>query len=294
MKRRGFTLVELLAVVTIMGVILLISVPNITKQLKKTNSNKYSEFVEDIFLATESYITSYRDSIDLSTGVDNISVERLVKAGYFKSTTINPKTNKKVNINSYVIVSLNDDGTFEYKYIDEDISVCINENKKDNGDTFYYCDPGDGNSRKFYLLKKSSDEMVLIMDKNLGNFTSYDSAISYLKDVTKNWYNVDVIMPSGADMAQYLKIDGWSSSSEAKSIESGMLNDNLNCSLNSCSEKVDNKNLSSTVLGYWVNSYIDDYAWVVTYNKFNKVLKTDTGYGVRPIIIVRNGNVVSE
>ena len=57
--KKGFTLVELLAVVTIMGVILLISVPNITKQLKKTNSNRYSEFVEDLFLATESYLVEH-------------------------------------------------------------------------------------------------------------------------------------------------------------------------------------------------------------------------------------------
>lgn len=285
--KKGFTLVELLAVVTIMGVILLISVPNITKQLKKTNSNRYSEFVEDLFLATESYLVEHNNSIDLSNGEKSISVEKLVKSGYFKSTTINPKTNKKVNLESYVIASLNSDNTYKFKYIDSQINICSIQNEIEDGNHVYYCDPGDGSTRRFYLINENSDEIVLLLDRNIGEFTEYESSLLYLEDNTKNWYNVVVRMPSGSDIMTVLNNNTWSYNSDNISINSSVLNSNTSCYMNLCTEKINNKKNDSLVLGYWVNTDLNDNAWVINNNEFKKVFKKENGYGVRPIIIVK-------
>lgn len=291
MMKKGFTLIELLAVITIMGIILLISVPNITKSMKKTTSNQYAEFVGDIFLAAESYIAKYNDSFDLSSGDKTISVERLIKAGYFKSTTINPKTGEKVNVDSYVIVSLNSQDSYSYTYVDENQAVCSSKEQVEGGNDIYYCDPGDGELRKFYLIEQLDDEMVLILDRNIGSFTQYDDTLSYLEENTKNWYDVEVSMPT---VSQLLSSIGYSSDISSGNIEisSNFLNINTDCDINICTEKVDSKKSSGTVLGYWVNN--PESSWVVSGNSLKQVSKTDTGYGVRPIITIKNRIELSE
>ena len=53
--KKGFTLVELLGVISIMAVILLLSVPAVTNILKKATESEYYSFEENVFLATEAY-----------------------------------------------------------------------------------------------------------------------------------------------------------------------------------------------------------------------------------------------
>ena len=50
-KRNGFTLIEILAVIIILGIILLIVVPSVTDYIQKS---KREEFVETLFNALES------------------------------------------------------------------------------------------------------------------------------------------------------------------------------------------------------------------------------------------------
>lgn len=292
--KKGFTLVELLAVITIMGIILLITVPNVTKNLKQTNSNQYAEFVSDIFLATESYITSNSNSFNLNDGDKTISVEKLIKSGYFKSTTINPKTNKKVNINSYVIVSLNSDNTYKYTYVDESQPVCSKQNQMEDGNFIYYCDPGDGETRMFYLIEKNEDETILILDRNIGESVDYDSALKYLEENTKKWYDVEVSLPTGEQISLLLNYANWDYSSDNVNLNINTLNINTNCNSDSCTEKVNSKNVSYEVLGYWVHTALSDNAWVVSNSEFKKVFKTDQGYGIRPVITIKNRIELSE
>ena len=46
--KKGFTMVELLAVFTIMGVIMLLSIPHITSLLKKNSEQSYETFLSNI------------------------------------------------------------------------------------------------------------------------------------------------------------------------------------------------------------------------------------------------------
>lgn len=120
MNKKGFTLIELLGVFTLLALILLVVIPSMTGMLKKQRENAYYGFLDDLFLATEAYIQSH-DDYDLSNAgqVVYVKIEDVVKAKFFRSTTINPRTNEKVNVNHYVKITVNEDHTFDYAYVEE-------------------------------------------------------------------------------------------------------------------------------------------------------------------------------
>ena len=45
MNKKGYTLIELLAVLSIIAVILLIAVPSVTKQITGIEDNNYKQFI---------------------------------------------------------------------------------------------------------------------------------------------------------------------------------------------------------------------------------------------------------
>lgn len=118
MGKKGYTLIELLAVLSIMAVILLIAVPSITKQLSSIEDNNYTQFKQNIYLAAESYINANPTDfakLKEDNGEACIDVENLVKDGWLKSTMNNPKTNDKIAIDSSVKV-ININGEYNYTY----------------------------------------------------------------------------------------------------------------------------------------------------------------------------------
>ena len=119
MNKKGYTLIELLAVLSIIAVILLIAVPSVTKQITGIEDNNYKQFKQNIYLAAESYINSKPDeffNLKEDNGEACIDVEYLVYEGWIKSTTVNPKTNEKVSLNSSIkIVNIN--GEYRYTYM---------------------------------------------------------------------------------------------------------------------------------------------------------------------------------
>ena len=304
MKQKGFTFIELLAIITIMGIILLISVPNITKQLKQNSSNEYNQFTSDLFLATESYITSYMDAFGLNEVGESkkISIERLVKNGYVKSTTINPKTNEKINLNAYVLVTLNENKTYHYTYVDDTMVICVlYENLAPEISEYakgvvYKCDPGDGKNRFFYVLNENTDTVDLIMEKNIGKNVLATNAQSYLDDVTKKWSNVNVSLPDASKIANALNVDNWSFDSSESNNLPAWLHVNLSCKINSCTEKISGGKNENTTYGYWTNASSADLAWKIEYN--NNVSSFSTAsiqeedkYGIRPVITVFKSNI---
>lgn len=294
MREKGFTFIELLAIITIMGIILLISVPNITKQLKQSSANEYNQFTSDLFLATESYITNYIDTLGLKEVGESkkIQVERIVKNGYFKSSTVNPKTNKKINLNAYVLVTLNEDKTYHYTFIDETMTICTSTTSYEKGNLIK-CDPGDGEYRNFYILNENTDTIDLIMDRNIGKNTRAENAKSYLEEVTKKWSNVSVSLPDASKIASAINIDNWSFESVESTNLPAWLYGNLSCEIDSCSEKVKGTKGTSVTYGYWTSAASDTVAWKIDYNpSFSTNAKDEENmYGIRPVITVYKSTI---
>ena len=119
MKKKGFTLVELIGVLVILGLIASFSVPALTKTMKESSEKQYENYVKNITLAAENYFHSETDGT--LNGKYFIKLKTLIDAGYWKKEN-NPKTNKETDENLTVMISKNDDGTEKYDLLDMDVT----------------------------------------------------------------------------------------------------------------------------------------------------------------------------
>lgn len=127
---KGFTLVELLAVIAIMGMLAVIMVPTISGVIEENKTNSLSNLKNSIKSSARAYISDNRYEISLESSCTNstseknitsiagesiteskITVELLIEKEYLKSNSddiINPKTNNPISANgSYIIVKYN-------------------------------------------------------------------------------------------------------------------------------------------------------------------------------------------
>ena len=115
---KGFTLVELLAVIAIMGMLAVIMVPTISGVIEENKKNNSANLKNSIKSSARAYISDNRYEIKLDNNscnnntrniisIDNtsisdskITVKLLVDKGYLKSNSgniINPETNNPIN-----------------------------------------------------------------------------------------------------------------------------------------------------------------------------------------------------
>ena len=113
--KKGFTLVELLAVLVILGVITLVAVPSVITTNQKSVENEYNEFKKTVENAAEIYMETH---IDQKPGVGetkSISVKVLKDAGFINSNLTNPKTKNVISDDDTISVK-KENGTITYTY----------------------------------------------------------------------------------------------------------------------------------------------------------------------------------
>lgn len=96
MKARGFTLVELLAVIVILGLIALVAVPAITGLLKSGKDDLAETQKLNVETAAKNWASSPQNAMSLPSGSDSICVKlsTLQEQGYIDMDLKNPKTGK--------------------------------------------------------------------------------------------------------------------------------------------------------------------------------------------------------
>ena len=120
MKNKGFTLVEILGVMTLLAVIFALVYPNVIHMLDQGKQAEYEEYQNDIFLATEAYLNSDVSMSSSLNGVgDEVSIPfvTLLESGFLSSSIVDPRTGHNVveqANDKRVIVTKVADGTFSY------------------------------------------------------------------------------------------------------------------------------------------------------------------------------------
>lgn len=117
MKNKGFTLVELIAIILVLSIILTVGFTTLSNSLENSNDRKYQTMIKNLEMATEEYVNLpgvYRKVDEkLKEGKRvTIDITDLVNAEVIDQIPTNPKTKKEIT--GYIIVEKNSNNELIY------------------------------------------------------------------------------------------------------------------------------------------------------------------------------------
>ncbi len=151
MNKKGFTLVELLVVIVIIGVLSIIIIPSVLNINSSINERLYSDKKEKIETAAQLYANNHEELFNGTSQV-KIFVSELVKSNYFTADQKTGSSNCQVKIESSSNLEDNND-------TDPAVGCVINPtNKKSmNHDYVILTKQGAGVTAQFYSVTDGAD-----------------------------------------------------------------------------------------------------------------------------------------
>ena len=214
-NKKGFTLTELLAVITILAAIALITAPIIVNTINESRESTNTVSATNYIRAVDTTIrTETLDDLVVEDGFYKIANDGNICLNELKNgkcigekLKITAKGNKPIKGN----VTIEDDEVTRATIIYDEFTVELNY----DGKTEYFpvakkyelgeevvFNPGD-ESRTWNVIGEDTDTVTLMLNQNLGNNVQwYDAtlngygpvtALNYLNTLTTNWTNVDPI-----------------------------------------------------------------------------------------------------
>ena len=316
MKKRGFTLIELLAVIVVLAIIALIATPIVMNVIKKANEGAAERSADNYVKAVETLIATEKlDGTPLVDGEYTINTDgKLKKDGkeYEVEVSGTKPVGGKVVIEGGKIVKESStidytDYTVTYSDGKANAEAKTEETKKlmtladcdlKEGQTAlaigaaYDCDPGDGVTRTFYLLEKTTSMVSLIMDRNIAGPVAWNedggaevtTALTALNNATAGWSNVNVSLPTYDQLNSFWnsESDEITSDSEYSWLISGL----------------EHPKDGGYPLAYWTSTYHgsgyyeEPSAYLVTGSGYLNGHPITANYsGVRPVITISKDNM---
>lgn len=121
MKKNGFTLVELLGVVTILVMLGLIIIPTINKVVSDNKVKLYNVQIKNIKSGASSFVSENVLSFDVpNNGSIGIKLGKLKELGYVDNNITNPITREQFDDNLVIIIT-NSSNVYEYTVCDDTV-----------------------------------------------------------------------------------------------------------------------------------------------------------------------------
>ena len=161
MKKNGFTLVELLSIVVILGIIVVVALPQISGSIGSKKEKQYNKIVKIVENAGKVYLTE-------NGTMDSVSIDKLIKSDYLTSGLKNPINNTPLTGCVKKIIS---DGVTKYKY---EVDNCPNYLATHIMDLY-----DNEETRIENGLKKdnTSDENIRYYGANPNNYVSFNNEL---------------------------------------------------------------------------------------------------------------------
>jgi type II secretory pathway pseudopilin PulG len=161
MKKNGFTLVELLSIVVILGIIVVVALPQISGSIGSKKEKQYNKIVKIVENAGKVYLTE-------NGTMDSVSIDKLIESDYLTSGLKNPINNTPL---TGCVKKITSDGVTKYKY---EVDNCPNYL------TTYIMDLYDNEeTRTSNGLKKDNtpDQNIRYYGSNPNNYVSFNNEL---------------------------------------------------------------------------------------------------------------------
>lgn len=216
MKKEGFTLVELLAVVVIIGITYLIIFPSVTSFINKSKEKSYNIQVDLIEKASKKWVVDNTDELlkkdPYHLNNINLTLTTLKKEGYLQDMFIENPKNKKIMTGCVVVSYQSNKNQYEYTYEDGKDTYSKDDTKENKrAEEMAGC-----NNKKGYIYTYFKNNNKL--EKTSGNKNSNgddiklseifaDTLISKTDSGLENLG--DEYFFQGLNPTNYVKIDGY-------------------------------------------------------------------------------------
>ena len=206
MKKNGFTLVELLSIVVILGIIVVVALPQISGSIGSKKEKQYNKIVKIVENAGKVYLTE-------NGTMDSVSIDKLIESDYLTSGLKNPINNTPL---TGCVKKITSDGVTKYKYevdncpnylttyimdlYDNEETRTSNGLKKDNTPDqnirYYGSDPNNYvsfNNELWRIIGVFGNNVKLVRKDSLGKL-SWDSSESTINngDGVNEWSQADL------------------------------------------------------------------------------------------------------
>ncbi len=117
--KKGFTLIELIAVVAILGLIALVVYPAIGSVIKNAREETYNDQVDVIINAAKEWSTDIKNVAKLTSdgSAYELTVQTLIDEGYIKNNEIKDPRNSEKNMDGTVLIRYNKEiKSYDYTY----------------------------------------------------------------------------------------------------------------------------------------------------------------------------------
>jgi len=135
-NEKGFTLVELIGVITLLALIALVVYPTITTVMKNTKEKAYNDQVEILIKAAKQWGLENSDELP-EVGMYSLSIETLLNGGYISDDEVIDPRNAKQNLNGVIIIqNVSNTNSYEYRYVEATVKTEIAGWLKENVSEF--------------------------------------------------------------------------------------------------------------------------------------------------------------
>lgn len=129
--KKGFTLIEVLATFSIVLILMMIIIPTVTSQIKKSKETALTTQISLIEKAASNYVTEHPEKLDeYALNSSYVTIEQLQDGNYLEKSPIKNPVTKKVMQGCVVISYENATDSYTYKYSDTSCATLKSKTKE--------------------------------------------------------------------------------------------------------------------------------------------------------------------